>query len=754
MNRDTNFKPPTGKHLDLLALLTCFSLALAFRLPGLTVFLTADEPRSWFGRSIIFLDALARSDWANTAPGGSVPFIENVSLSPAPGVTTMWTGALGIVLEYWRQGAPGSLAQFARHIPFDPLDPAMLLTLRLPGVLIAAAAVGLTYWWSRPLLGRQGALLVAVLFALDPFYLALSRVLGHDALVTTFMWLSLLTFLRAILPGHITNHPSENSQQSSSTAGLNTPPAQSHATGSPHPKSPTLFLLLSGAFAGLAFLSKYPALFIGAFIALTMLVVYGLQARSSSQGISNLDIRRILLHWTRDMALWSAAAGLVFVLFWPAMWVNPLKPLAVIVNDALRASTSSHQKGSYFLGQPVADPGTFFYPIVALFRLTPVVLLGLAFSVWFLIRSASGHRAHGQEQSENTPRTTLYITGLILLAYVLLYTLLVTYGGKKQDRYILPAFPALAMLAAIGYLHVARLGLRASWQKWLLPAALVLFQILLVVPYYPYYFSYYNSFAGLARATDTIQVGWGEGLNEAAAYLNTLPNARSTKVVSWYSTTFEPYFTGKSIYELDDEKISRSAKPGLAADYVVLYVNQVQREIPTLGALQYFQSVSPVYTVTLQGIDYAWIYPSLGLHHIIRSEARLIGQAELLGYDLVDEAGQPITTVYPESVAFFSLYWEWQGKPEDEPIQISLVDAGGQTRGWGNAIGTVAPLPYEKWQEGMIVRDDFALVIFADTVPGEYRLSTWIDRPATGETVGVFPLENEIMIRVVPREAG
>jgi 4-amino-4-deoxy-L-arabinose transferase-like glycosyltransferase len=763
MNGDTNFKLPAGKHLDLLALLACFSLALAFRLPGLTVFLTADEPRSWFGRSIIFLDALARGDWANTAPGSSVGFIENVSLSPAPGVTTMWTGALGLILEFWRQGAPGSLAQFVRHIPFDPLDPAMLTAIRLPGVLIAAAAVGLTYWWSRPLLGRRGALLVTVFFALDPFYLALSRVLGHDALVTTFMWLSLLSFLRAILPGQITNYPSKNSQQPPSAAGLNLPPSQSHSTGSPHPKSKTqnpkspafsLFLLLSGACAGLAFLSKYPALFIGAFIALAMLVVYILQARSASQGFSNLDIHRILLHWVRDMALWSAAAGLVFVLLWPAMWTEPLEPLAAIVNDALRASGSSHQKGSYFLGRPVADPGAFFYPIVTLLRLTPVVFVGLMFSVWFLIRGAIGHRAHRQAQPDHTPHPRLTSAGLILLAYVLLYTLLVTYGGKKQDRYILPVFPALAMLAALGYLYLPRLGLRAAWRRWLLPAALVLFQSLLVVPYYPYYFTYYNSFAGLVWATDTIQVGWGEGLNEAAAYLNNLPNADSTKVVAWYSTTFEPYFTGESIYELDDEKISRSAKPGLAADYVVLYVNQVQREIPSSGALQYFQAVSPVYTVTLQGIDYAWVYPSLGLRHVIRTEARLVGQAELLGYELVDEAGRPITAVYPESVAFFSLYWEWQGKAEAEPIQISLVDAGGQTRGWGNAIDTVAPLPYPEWQEGMIVRDDFALVIFADTVPGEYRLSAWIDRPATGETVGVFPLGNELMIRVVPGEAG
>ncbi len=103
---------------DWLALVVCLILALAFRLPGLTVFLTADEARSWFGRSIIFLDSLSRGDLSNTAPGGTVPYLDNVSLSPAPGVTTMWTGAIGIILEYVRQGMPGSLSQFLIDIPF------------------------------------------------------------------------------------------------------------------------------------------------------------------------------------------------------------------------------------------------------------------------------------------------------------------------------------------------------------------------------------------------------------------------------------------------------------------------------------------------------------------------------------------------------------------------------------------------------------------------------------------------------------
>jgi hypothetical protein len=246
-------------------------------------------------------------------------------------------------------------------------------------------------------------------------------------------------------------------------------------------------------------------------------------------------------------------------------------------------------------------------------------------------------------------------------------------------------------------------------------------------------------------------LGWGEGLDQAARWLNSLPHAEELDVVSWYSTAFEPFFRGHAIYKIEEEKISRTFKPGLAADYVVLYVNQVQRQLPSPGALQFLQAVSPVYTVTLRGTDYAWIYPSIKLQHIIADEVRLVGQAELLGYTLKDEAGRPVSVAHPDSVVYLSLYWEWQGKAEHEPIGLSLVDADGATRGWGNPIRTVAPLPFAEWQEGMIVRDDFALVIFPDTNPGDYRLAAWIDRPATGETVGVFLLNDKVMIQVRSR---
>ncbi len=727
----------SNKTQDVALTALAATLAAALRIPGLTTFLTADEARSWFGRSIIFLDSLLHGNPANTAPGGTVAYIDAVSLSPAPGVTTMWAGSLGIGLEYLRQMPGVPLADFLRHIPFDPLNPAMLVSLRLPGVLMAVLAVALTYWWSRPLLGRPGALLAAGFLALDPFYLSLSRVLGHDALVTTFMWLSLLALLRVVLSFEFSVLSSTPTDHNSKLKTQN---------------SKLIWLLTSGAFGGLAFLSKYPALFIGAFAALTLLLVYLRRARS-------LGVGRVIAFWLRDMTIWSLAAGVVFVVCWPAMWVSPIETVSTILADALRASGGAHPKGSFFLGRPVPDPGALFYPIVVVFRTTPIVFLGALLALWrlalsfkfsvlsfkFSVLSSTAPAQNSKLKTQNSKLIWL----LILLGYVILYALLVTYGGKKQDRYLLPAFPAIAMLAALGYaflLTAARRGHESppGW-LWLLPGSVLLLQVLMVLPSYPYYFSYYNPLAGGGpAAARLIQVGWGEGLNEAADYLNTLPDSESANVTSWYSTTFEPYFHGHAIYKIDDEKISRSPKPGLAADYVVFYINQTQRRLPSDGALAYFQRAEPLHTVVLNGLPYAWIYAAPGLPHIIAGEARLVGQAELLGFDWLDAAGERLAAIPSNSAATLRLYWEWQGKADDDPIGLSLVDAAGSTVGWANLIDPGQPItngaPLDR-DAGAIVISDYALAVFPGTPPGQYTLRAWIDRPATGEVVGQFPLD-------------
>jgi len=693
--------------VDLMLLLLCVGLALSFRLFDLTSFITADEARSWYGRSIIFLDALSHGEWANTAPGSKVPYLENLSLSPAPGVTTMWAGSLGIWLIYLRQGMPLPLTEFLQTIPFDPLEPAMLVWLRLPSVLVSVIAVGITFWWGRTIIGQLGAVLAAGLIAVDPFYLALGRILGHDAMVATFMWLSLLAVMR-----YIWGLQKADSSSQALWEGLKNRESL-HSYG---------FLVTSGVLAGMAVLSKYPALFMGAFVAFVLLMFYLTRTPFNLFGA--------MIHCLRDIVVWAVVMVITMLIIWPALWNDPLGIPFNIINDALRATGNAHAKGSFFLGEPVPDPGLLFYPLVMLFRLSPLVIVGLLF-VPFIFWSKA-----------NSLPSLRWFVGL-LVAYTLLYALLVTVGGKKQDRYLLPVFPVLSMLATVGYLQIYQHLHRFHRQRptWLIGyVSLILLGALLQLrTVHPYYFTYYNPlFGGAPTAAQIMPIGWGEGLNEAADYLNRLPNIEQAQAVSWYSTTFEPYFKGQTLYKIESAKISRDPKPGLAADYLILYINQLQRRLPSDGALAYFQQTEPLHTVTLNGLEYAWVYSAPSVDNIINQQSRLVGQAELLGFTWLDEQSHSLTTIPSGTVPTLRLYWEWQGKTSAEVMGASVVDGAGHTVGWGNLITSTETMVLP--QDGAIMTTDYAMPIFPGTQPGQYYLKVWLDRPATGERVGEFPI--------------
>jgi hypothetical protein len=140
----------------------------------------------------------------------------------------------------------------------------------------------------------------------------------------------------------------------------------------------------------------------------------------------------------------------------------------------------------------------------------------------------------------------------------------------------------------------------------LLLGAVVLVQLAGVWQTYPYYLDYYNPLLGGPRkAVDVMMVGWGEGLDQAARYLNQKPNADAMKVISWSADGCFSYFFKGSAATIDyDMGISDMRR----ADYVVLYLNQWQRQAPTPEFLAYFERFSPEYVVRIGGLEYARVY--------------------------------------------------------------------------------------------------------------------------------------------------
>jgi hypothetical protein len=114
---------------------------------------------------------------------------------------------------------------------------------------------------------------------------------------------------------------------------------------------------------------------------------------------------------------------------------------------------------------------------------------------------------------------------------------------------------------------------------------------------------------GGQRAPYAMKVGWGEGLEQAARYLNQKPKAKGLRVFSWYADgPFSYFFIGRSRRMwLDDEVDETRWQRFLNSDYAVTYINQWQRNLPE-QVLEYLSPLEPEHTIWINGIEYIRIY--------------------------------------------------------------------------------------------------------------------------------------------------
>ncbi len=330
----------------------------------------------------------------------------------------------------------------------------------------------------------------------------------------------------------------------------------------------------------------------------------------------------------------------------------------------------------------------------------------------------------------------------LILLFILGFYLLMTIGEKKQDRYFLPVYPWLNLIAAAGLLWIYDFGFWILDLRFTIYASritfyvlrftfylfIILFQSTLVYANFPYYFTYFNPLlGGLQGAAQAVTIGWGEGLDLAAAYLNEHTDPSHTRVASWYQSTFAPFYQGDSI------SYSQEKGKALAGDYVVFYINQTQRRFPDEIIFDYFESHGrPEKVITLQGLDYAWIYPSLGVDHYLEDQT-YTGIASLLAWQWT----RGNESLRPGQPAEFELYWEYLGKQPDEVFFFRLVD--GQERMWAEGQSQPAAAqnpPPEKWRQGEIVVEQGVLTLPGDMPPGQYQLQIGFYTAAPAVTSG------------------
>jgi len=518
-----------------LVALALFALSLGLRLPELDRFVTPDELK-WVCRSTNFYRGLPSGQLQETMQTGH------------PGVLTMWLGTPFAGHDptdpKWEITREISLADLiAENPPGTAAELASLLFRARRGVaLVTALAIGLAVMLLWKLTDLETAGLAGLLLAVDPFYLAHSRLLHLDALTTSLLLLSILALLLAL------------------------------------EREKRWLLAVSGVLGALAALNKSPALFIGPFAGL-LILGYAVWRRNSWR-----DLLVTALVWGLPLLATYAAV-------WPVMWVDPLSAIELVLSTAFGYASAPHTNSNYFLGSPRPDPGPLFYPVALVFRLTPWATLGAILAVpWLWARERRGRLLR------------------LLALFVVGFGLFMTLGQKKFDRYLLPVFPFCDVIAALGLVGGGRWLLRRLEHEWLerwLARGLALVTLCLaawlVWPHRPYYLTYYNPLLGGGQAAvETLLVGWGEGLDEAARYLDGLPDAETSVMSARSLPGSASFYRGIAV---DEEHYDAAT-----TDYVITYLNEVQRRLGPETLARYYDVAEPLHVVRMQGIDYAWVY--------------------------------------------------------------------------------------------------------------------------------------------------
>jgi hypothetical protein len=603
----------------------------------------------------------------------------------------MWIQVIGFSLRWLGAWLTDSLNPvFYHQLALDrPLDFVLLSQRRLPMAMANAGVVILVYFYARRLFGRRVSLLAVVLMGLDPFYLSDGRTMRGDSLMAGLMALSVLGLLLARRQGSWWQ------------------------------------LAFSAVIAGLALLTKMTALPVVIFNVLVLAGLGLLRAEDANSDGGEIYVANLWRRRLRPSLVWLTLVVLTFFLFWPALWTSSGE-----VWNAIRGHAASSLDGrhNYFLGHHTqTDLLPFFYPITFLFRATPLTLVGLGLLLVAAVKSIARWR-HGE--------TVLLAetTDLCLIAaYVSIYAGVMTAGLLKRSWYMLPCFPMAMILAARGWIWLVD-WISRRWadvnNQWRQSAtsvgvliSILVIQVVQCVPVHPYYYTYWNPLAERRFVPYLEMLNWGIDVSLAAHWLNAHSSSELLKVAVRPSLReIRPIFKG-------DIVPFEGGEPWVQADYIVVRQGHLQLQEHSVQELKYLQRYSPVYTMTLNGVVYGWIYPGPAAQAVANSQ--LTGKATLLGYNLSS------SLLAVGKAAPLTLYWQNQGLSSQEYIFVQMVD--GDSFVWLETRSV--PLPnFEEASKTVdaIVESQADLRVPVGTPPGLYFLKMGIKDSETLQLIGEF----------------
>jgi hypothetical protein len=654
-------------------------VALVPRVLALGLFITDDEANFWLNRSDLFLKALHSGDFAATA------------ITAHPGVTTMWLGAAGIVLRR---------ALLGLGVLHSDAFPNVLALMRLPVVLAHVAVLLLGYALLRRMLPATVAALAALLWAADPFVIGYSKLLHTDALAGSFMTLSVLAAC------YYWNHCRQMA-----------------------------WLLLSAVAAGLAFLSKSPAL-----VLLPAIALIALLAPTTDDRPLMTDRFRSLVggRWLVVVSLlvWFVAATATVLALWPALWVSPLRAYEQLRVGVAIEGAQPHMLGNFFLGRQDDAPGLLYYPVALALRTTPLTLLGLLLLplAWRLDWSRLEWRHSSSLKRDLAGQAS----------FVILFVAAMSLFPKKFDRYMVPAFPALDFLAAVGLVAIG--DWRLAIGRWFRPGLSIaagqtpcdrrlatvigIAAIANAAWWHPYSIVAFNQIFGGTRAgAQTFTVGWGEGLEQVADWLNQQPDITSVRTVALRITSLNPYLRegAQADFPKGDQLRDHTG-------YVVVYLPQVQPGQVDGAFKEFYGRRTPLHIVRIHGVDFAWIYqapPQVAQPRM----ANFGTDIQLRGFDQGGAArrGQELR---------FRLLWEASAPPpKDYWLFAHLIGPDGQRYAQIDQ-----PYPTSQWAPGRFATTELPIALPQTAPAGTYQLLIGLYIQENGQRLAVAATDSHSLV--------
>ena len=485
-----------------------FLLAFLIRLPTLGYDIINNDAFLWKERGYRFGEALVNFDFANTA------------VTYHPGVTLLYNlfvanKIFSLLNKLYYHGSLNTHELFLVNHQIQ----------KFVIVFTTSILIALVYYFLKKITGKRVALLTILILLFEPFFIGLGRVVHTDMLLSLFLFLALITYFLGL---------SYSSVRYTNEEWISKGFYRKIISIFPNKPRKILYLyrylIISSVFTGFALLTKSSALYL--FGIYFLLLLYYLFSKSRTEK-SSYYIKRFIFV--------ILSSSVIFILFWPAMWVIPIATLKYYLFRGVKGVALEEGHKQIWFGKETLDPGFWYYPFVIIARYTPLLIVSFFASVVFYIKNF--------KKEDKTLRLFL----LYVLFFIITYLLMLTIVSKKLDRYSLPIMFGMATMSSYFIISILRRKLKVLLIGTVF---VIIFRFLIFYGYHPNYLAYYSPFVGgLERGMHYLEPQWMIGYNNVAKYFNQLSSEKDDDAVTVVIADhyyLQPFANFK-VYSIDNE---------------------------------------------------------------------------------------------------------------------------------------------------------------------------------------------------------